>query len=33
MPKHFRVSVTASDEMIERSLPVFAAAIKQPARV
>ena len=33
MPKHFRISVTASDEMIERSLPVFAAAIKQPARV
>jgi len=33
MPKHFRISVTASDEMIERSLPVFAAAIKQPASV
>jgi aspartate aminotransferase len=33
MPKHFRISVTASDEMIEHALPVFAAAIKQPARV
>ena len=29
MPKHFRISVTASDEMIERALPVFAAAIKE----
>ena len=27
MPRHFRISVTASDEMIERALPVFASAI------
>jgi aspartate aminotransferase len=27
-PGHFRMSLTASDEMIERALPVFAAAIK-----
>jgi aspartate aminotransferase len=30
MPKHFRISVTASDQMIERALPVFASAIKEP---
>ncbi|HYK97335.1 MAG TPA: aminotransferase class I/II-fold pyridoxal phosphate-dependent enzyme [Candidatus Acidoferrales bacterium] len=33
MPKHFRISVTASDEMIERALPVFASAIKEPVPV
>jgi aspartate aminotransferase len=33
MPEYFRISITASMEMIERSLPAFAAAIKQPARV
>ena len=33
MPEYFRISITASMEMIERSLPVLAAAIKQPARV
>ena len=32
MPKHFRISVTASDTMIELALPVFAAAIKEPVR-
>jgi len=30
MPRYFRISVTASDAMIERSLPVFAATIKSP---
>jgi len=29
MPGYFRISLTASDEMIERSLPGFAAAIEQ----
>jgi aspartate aminotransferase len=33
MPAYFRLSITASMAMIEKSLPVFAAAIKQPARV
>ena len=33
MPKHFRLSVTASDEMIERSVPVFTAAIKDRVAV
>jgi aspartate aminotransferase len=33
MPAYFRLSITASMTMIEKSLPVFAAAIKQPARV
>jgi len=33
MPKHFRLSITASDAMIDAALPVFAAAIKEPARV
>jgi aspartate aminotransferase len=33
MPEFFRISITASLSMIEKSLPVFAAAIKQPARV
>ncbi len=27
-PGHFRISLTASEEMIERSLPHFAAAIE-----
>jgi aspartate aminotransferase len=29
MPGYFRISLTASDEMIERSLPGFAAALEQ----
>ena len=33
MPEYFRLSITASMQMIEDSLPVLAAAIKQPARV
>ncbi len=33
MPEYFRISITASMEMIEKSLPAFVAAIKQPARV
>ena len=33
MPEYFRISITASMEMIEKSLPVLTAAIKQPARV
>jgi aspartate aminotransferase len=33
MPDYFRISITASDAMIERSLPAFVAAIKEPARV
>jgi aspartate aminotransferase len=28
-PGHFRISLTASDDMIERSLPGFAAALKE----
>lgn len=28
-PGHFRISLTASEAMIERSLPHFAAAIRQ----
>ena len=30
-PGRFRISLTASDEMIERSLPGFAAAMKRAA--
>ena len=26
MPGHFRASLTASDEMVERALPIFASA-------
>jgi len=33
MPEFFRISITASMSMIEKSLPVFAAAIRQTARV
>jgi hypothetical protein len=29
MPGYFRLSLTASDEMIERSIPRFAAAIEK----
>jgi aspartate aminotransferase len=29
MPGYFRISLTASDEMIERSLPAFAAAVEE----
>jgi histidinol-phosphate/aromatic aminotransferase/cobyric acid decarboxylase-like protein len=28
-PGYFRISLTATDEMVERSLPVFARAIEQ----
>jgi aspartate aminotransferase len=28
MPGYFRISLTANDDMIQRSLPGFAAAIK-----
>ena len=28
LPGYFRISLTASDEMVERSLPGFAAAIE-----
>jgi len=31
LPGFFRISLTANDEMIERALPLFAEAIKQPA--
>ena len=33
MPDMFRISVTASDEMIDRAIPVFASAIEQLTRV
>ena len=29
MPGHLRVSMTASDEMIERALPKFGEALKR----
>lgn len=29
LPGYFRISLTASDEMIERALPGFATALKQ----
>ncbi|MDQ4103133.1 MAG: hypothetical protein M3186_05300 [Actinomycetota bacterium] len=29
LPGYFRISLTATDEMVERSLPVFAWAIEQ----
>jgi aspartate aminotransferase len=29
LPGYFRISLTATDEMIERALPVFAAAMQQ----
>jgi aspartate aminotransferase len=28
MPGHFRLSLTATDDMVERSLPVFERAIR-----
>jgi aspartate aminotransferase len=31
MPGYFRISLTASDDMIERALPVFAAAVQESA--
>jgi len=31
MPGTFRISLTASDAMIDKALPVFAAAVRQPA--
>lgn len=31
LPGYFRISLTATDEMVERSLPVFARAIEQAA--
>ncbi|MDP8961774.1 MAG: aminotransferase class I/II-fold pyridoxal phosphate-dependent enzyme [Actinomycetota bacterium] len=33
MPGYFRISLTASDEMIERALPIFAAALVTSAAV
>ena len=33
MPEFFRLSITASDAMIDRALPLFAAAIKQTVQV
>jgi aspartate aminotransferase len=33
MPGHFRISVTASDEMVERGIPGFAAAMAQARSV
>jgi aspartate aminotransferase len=32
LPGYFRISLTATDEMVERSLPVFADAIERAAR-
>ena len=32
LPGYFRISLTASDDMIDRSLPVFAAAMAEGAR-
>jgi aspartate aminotransferase len=32
MPGYFRISLTATDEMVERALPVFAQAIKEYQR-
>jgi aspartate aminotransferase len=29
LPGYFRISLTAADEMVERSLPVFARAIQR----
>ncbi len=29
LPGYFRISLTATDEMVERSLPVFARAIER----
>jgi aspartate aminotransferase len=29
LPGYFRISLTATDEMVERSFPVFARAIKE----
>jgi aspartate aminotransferase len=31
LPGTFRISLTANDEMIDRALPVFAAAVREPA--
>jgi len=31
MPGTFRISLTANDAMIDRALPVFAAAVREPA--
>ena len=31
LPGYFRISVTATDEMIDRALPVFAAALEESA--
>ena len=33
MPGYFRISLTANDDMIERSLPGFAACIRQQVPV
>ena len=32
MPDTFRISLTGSDEMFDRALPVFTSAIREPAR-
>jgi aspartate aminotransferase len=32
MPGYFRISLTASDDMIERALPAFEAALGQAVR-
>jgi aspartate aminotransferase len=29
MPGYFRISLTATDKMVERALPVFAAALEE----
>jgi aspartate aminotransferase len=31
MPGYFRISLTATDEMVERAIPVFQRAIREPA--
>ena len=30
MPGYFRISLTASDAMIDKAIPVFAAAMREP---
>jgi aspartate aminotransferase len=32
VPGWFRISLTASDEMVERALPAFAAAFEEATR-
>jgi hypothetical protein len=33
MPGYFRLSLTATDAMIDRALPVFAAALAEAATI